>query len=558
MEPVELVGASDLTCLGGVVVAPGSPTCFAGEAGKARSEYDYFFADKRISNHFGVPTVDEDSDTRPHRPVRATVSGGLHAYTGVYLVLPKPFPLKRLVGPPPPPPAWDGFADRCNGLKQAFLAGREGEGAAVGELQHFWAEWCGKAEVELGGIHDRVGHELAKSSGRGRPPRLARKPCLGWKGHLKFATTTPRGLLLRWLETRMTDVAALTAKLRSGRCSSAAAWWRCSAHRRALLVRIGLRFSADDRATVGHPWVDRVTALASVDVVHGVADLAHLGALDAVGTWLAELRGEVRREEAVARTARATRWREFARSATEGSARVGHRWYKGALAWSPESVPTVDDDGDVVLSYSSEAIAEHSMNEWAGIWGVGRSPGAGSVMSEERFNELLALARSSPLEGISVDQFRTVCSTFPAWTGLGADGWHPRQWAQLDDAACESLISIIGLIECLLVWPSATREVVFARIPKQGGGHRLIGLLTSLYRVWAKLRRPLCTSWESDNERGWDYAAVGKGALAGAWDLSLEVEAASSVGMHTAAYLSDLSKFYEYIPHAVVLEKQQS
>ncbi len=555
VEPQELQESAAFAGLGGVVVSSGAPTCFSGEGGETKSELDYFVVDRRIASHFGTPGVDLEADTRPHRPVRVEVRGKLHVDTGVYLVLPRPFPLDRPVGPPQAPPDWSGFLDRCNLVRGAVLGGSEQTSAAAGELQPLWKDWCGRAERELGGVHDLVGDSFSRHCGRGEPPRLARKPCLGWKGHLRYSTTTDRGLLLRWLEVRLSDVAALTSKLREGRCETGEAWWGCANHRRLILKRIGRRFNADALALVGRPWDDRVRALAMVDSTSGAPCLEHLCALNSLPAWVAEVRVEARNEESLARSLRLKRWREFAKASTAGSAKAGHRWYKGASRWLPESVPVEDDDGDILISYAADDIANYTIKEWAGIWCVGDDLGEGAFMSEERFDELVTMARQCPLAAISVEQFRTVCLTFSRWTGLGSDGWHPRHWNQLGDMACESLIALLTLIETLLVWPGATREIVFARIPKEGGGHRLIGLMTSLYRVWTKLRRPYCTKWEGDHARSWDYASSGKGALAGAWDLGMEVEAAKAVGMQTAAYLSDLAKFYEHIPHALVLEK---
>ncbi len=64
-----------------------------------------------------------------------------------------------------------------------------------------------------------------------------------------------------------------------------------------------------------------------------------------------------------------------------------------------------------------------------------------------------------------------------------------------------------------------------------------------------------CEEWEGDNARAWDYAAKGRGAQVEAWDLSVELEASAEVGMRSVAFLSDLRKFYERVPHGLVLKK---
>eukprot|EP00972_Heterocapsa_arctica_P101862 15007314-Heterocapsa_arctica.AAC.1 len=62
-------------------------------------------------------------------------------------------------------------------------------------------------------------------------------------------------------------------------------------------------------------------------------------------------------------------------------------------------------------------------------------------------------------------------------------------------------------------------------LPKGSGGWRLIGLLNTTYRLWARLRSPISAAWFGSLGR--DYLAFGQGKAAedAAFEIALEAEA---------------------------------
>ena len=74
-------------------------------------------------------------------------------------------------------------------------------------------------------------------------------------------------------------------------------------------------------------------------------------------------------------------------------------------------------------------------------------------------------------------EFRWAIMTFPAGTGLGWDGIHPRALDRLDDAAIQALIDLVIACEKLGRWPTITEMVVVVLLPKPDGDWRPIGLL---------------------------------------------------------------------------------
>ena len=71
---------------------------------------------------------------------------------------------------------------------------------------------------------------------------------------------------------------------------------------------------------------------------------------------------------------------------------------------------------------------------------------------------------------VSVPEFRGALMTFPAGSGLGWDGIHPRALDRLDDATIQLLIDLLGICERLGKWPLAIQLVIVVLLPKNDGG----------------------------------------------------------------------------------------
>ena len=52
-------------------------------------------------------------------------------------------------------------------------------------------------------------------------------------------------------------------------------------------------------------------------------------------------------------------------------------------------------------------------------------------------------------------------------------------------------------------------EARIALLHKEGGGHRPIAILTMLYRIWCKIRKPETEAWCEKKAAHWDAAVKG-------------------------------------------------
>ena len=80
---------------------------------------------------------------------------------------------------------------------------------------------------------------------------------------------------------------------------------------------------------------------------------------------------------------------------------------------------------------------------------------------------------------------------------------------------------------------------------KGSGDVRPIGLLTSLVRVWSRIRKVEVQRWRELNFCDYNFAAKGRSAETAVWRQSVLEEAAATRGKATASELVDLTKAYE-------------
>ncbi len=152
------------------------------------------------------------------------------------------------------------------------------------------------------------------------------------------------------------------------------------------------------------------------------------------------------------------------------------------------------------------------------------------------------------LPRIDPDAIRRAARRFRSNTAVGADGIRPRHLARLSQGALEGLAQLMELFEQQQRWADIAREVIEVGRSKKGGGARLVGLGTTLYRIWARLRYDHTREiMERRVERPYLPAAPGKGAIRAVLDLALAGEAARAKGHESATTTFDLRQYYEQV-----------
>ena len=99
--------------------------------------------------------------------------------------------------------------------------------------------------------------------------------------------------------------------------------------------------------------------------------------------------------------------------------------------------------------------------------------------------------------------------------------------------------------------PSQVQMIIVPQLEKPQGGYRPIGVCSSFYRLWGKLRRVQCDAGELANDRPYFAAASGRGLVDPVWRDGMGAEKAiAEPGGNAAGMLWDSAKFYEHVIHA--------
>ncbi len=144
------------------------------------------------------------------------------------------------------------------------------------------------------------------------------------------------------------------------------------------------------------------------------------------------------------------------------------------------------------------------------------------------------------LPPLTPDELRSASVAFPKTTSSTYDGWHVRHFGFVSDDGLRSLATLLAVID------------------KPKGGHRTIGKLAALYRIWAKARRPLAAQWELSNDRPFFAASAGVGPIDAVYRQALRQEAACADGGAAAVVLEDMESFYEGIDRDALLTEAQA
>ncbi len=142
---------------------------------------------------------------------------------------------------------------------------------------------------------------------------------------------------------------------------------------------------------------------------------------------------------------------------------------------------------------SNQDAADHGLAEWSPTW-RGDEEDHGEEMVK-MVDSLYALGRAeedaeevllAPLT--DEDLARRVTAKFKGGTGVGHDWMRPRHISRLSKDARRAFLSLLRAIEGARRWPSLIRSVIEIALGKKGGGARLVGQATAVYRAWAKIR----------------------------------------------------------------------
>ena len=125
----------------------------------------------------------------------------------------------------------------------------------------------------------------------------------------------------------------------------------------------------------------------------------------------------------------------------------------------------------------------------------------------------------------------------------------------MSDEGLKALCSILLFAEAIGVMPPQASILLMVLLPKPDGGLRPIGIFKSLFRVWARLRRSIVKSWESNCRHFFFAACKDKSPVDVVFRQALKADLATAQSRSFGIVLWDLLKCYEHALHPILYVK---
>ncbi len=532
--------------------------------------YDYFMTTSALANCIDNVSTVEATNVRTHTPVQLVFQPRQTSLKKLTLRLPEPLARERVYGPLPPPPPWRHV------LALAEEAANKARGASLDEALEL-------LDRAYGAFADMAERELASATGTHiqRPGQRSEGPRFVWRSVLperKPEKGEPTCAALTWLESivRETGLACLGKGHMTPRLDGIddvpqqpAEIGDGGAHEdggdeghgldgepgldedtggsegnEEMIDNLMYAVIADFPAEVSEPEALRLHSEA-IDLV----SLAHL-AISCGHADRSQFRKSYEDLLARIRKAGAIKEKEEAKEMMDGwkqwlggdggcNLKNAHKYSRLPQPWTPT---TMEGEGGVI-SACPAAVLEGYRVKYSTRWESVEHP------RRLEWPDRVALPR------LTKEQINEAGNTFPWKTAATYDGFHPRHVTLLSDQGRETFAVICECMELLGSLPSQLGLVTMPLIPKASSGHRAIGMLTALFRVWARARRPWADEWEDLHRRSYWSADRGNSPLDTIWRQECRQEAGVADGKQAATLLYDMSNFYEAVDRDLLLQR---
>ncbi|CAK0796737.1 unnamed protein product, partial [Prorocentrum cordatum] len=235
---------------------------------------------------------------------------------------------------------------------------------------------------------------------------------------------------------------------------------------------------------------------------------------------------EAKHEKAVMQS-----WRQWAQAAFVAGAKGAHRFMN-----SKALQEIVDGGNGLQHGY---VLADRKLEYWESFWVRHGGELARRPVDADTWEQLPRLEAADVLKAIRC---------FSWQTGVGQTNIAPRAMEHLSHGALTAMARLFERGEHLLLWPDGRFLSKLVRLPKPGGGERLIVLMNTLVRIWGRARRPVSAAWEKAHAlpEVWGHTG-GKSSSDAAFDLALTKEMATLCDDDAIIVLLDMLKCYELV-----------
>jgi exonuclease III len=503
------------------IVAPRKvPTCVTS---RSASIIDFYLISTQLAQACCEVEVNTETETAPHRPVILNFVPVPIRQTVTKLRMPKRLPRDVPFGPRPQPLCWE--PQLAAATLALFKAGGGSDHTAQAALDTSYRIFAEQAEKE---ILNQTSASPASWPTRGREPRLVQVPMLPTAANRNTWVSISRPS--KWLLQRTRELRALIIKL-AGDPQDELGMERLEELQQALLFEAPtavndmefLRQHSAEMAELAKATVQDCLQGILGEVGHKAVELIDL-TIESLNTFVET---EARSDKMEAHKA----WTSWADEATLAGAGRAHRWSRVPQAWRPQSVIR-----EGIRSALPVNVLQSEADRMAEVW--------------ESDQVTLPIVRGEALPRLTPTELRSAAHTFATTTAQTYDGFHLKHFTLLSDEALLVIAIILENVERLGAMPRATALVHMVLLEKSTGGHRGIGLFPSLYRLWARARRPWARRWEAAHKRTYLACCSGASCVDAVWRQALANESANLKGEAVGCFLWDLKQFYEHLDRA--------
>ena len=129
---------------------------------------------------------------------------------------------------------------------------------------------------------------------------------------------------------------------------------------------------------------------------------------------------------------------------------------------------------------------------------------------------------------MTVSDLDTITPMYPDHTGVGGDGAHPKVGNQLSVGAKQVIVDGLNKCEELEAWPGVLN--ILNAAPKETGGYRLLGLFSTRYRWWSRVRFLHAAEWEKEFNHRVFWSGRGDPVLVQFWSIFLKMNSLGQRG----------------------------
>ncbi len=441
---------------------------------KCRTTIDYFLVSTCLCNKVPGCHVLGDFPLKPHSPVQLECKLGELEWVPV-LDTPIRLPTEKPFGPVLEEASWRELAGRVEDAHQYITKYRGGQWENVQVLGQVYGEFASAFEDHICRCTDTPRRRI---STRGRPPRIrwvegsrrAKRQLKSWR-----FLDRPLVWMTHWAKHVIRYIADMGEDTTVGFLSQDLE--ECPTEFRSVEALIGLHQRAQTL----------IQALAMDETYHRTnTELNETAFRDFLGEVTSALEHERRQLQA----GHLQSWKAWVREAAREHRGWAHRWSTIKEQWKPLKVAP----GGAFTGRPLESLQkEHA--RLTEVWGC----------SEKQDDWFQADAEEySKLQDLTVAEFQRAARSFSRKAASTWDGFHPRHYCLLGEAQVEVVLELVALVERVGVFPTTLQAIYAKLIPKLKAeadviNYRGIGLLPSLYRLWARIRREEARRWEEAN-----------------------------------------------------------